>query len=648
MSLASPTTALRGVGPERAQLLARLHCRTVGDLLLLRPRRHEDRRALLPIAQLTLDTETTLRGKIVDLGLSWMQQRRKSVFELVLDDGTARLHCRWWNQPYLEKQFHLGEELMVYGKPNHLRPRAMNQPEIERVEPGVEENIHLRRVVPVYPLTEGLSQRWLRQLIYHLLEASHPALPELWPGLNLEAWPARATAARWLHFPDEPSQAETARQRFALDEFIAFQKELLTRRQRLQTLADAPPCPGDNHWIKPWLDHLGFQLTGAQKRVLREIRQDLARAIPMRRLLQGDVGSGKTAVACAAALMAMESGWNVVVMAPTEILASQHARTFSAWLEPLGIPVRLHTGSHKEDAPPEARPSLVIGTHALIEKGFAMSAIGLIIIDEQHKFGVSQRERLLRKGRHPHLLVMTATPIPRTLGLTVYGDLDSSVLDEKPPGRGRIRTYVRPAASLPKVWEFVRRKLAEGRQAYVVYPLVNESEKSELKAVTQAWEALSRELAPHAAGLLHGRLPPEQKDETMRRFQAGEWRLLVATTVIEVGLDVPNATLMVIEHADRFGLAQLHQLRGRIGRGGHDSYCILVAEANTPAALERLQVLAATEDGFKIAEADLRLRGPGEFLGRQQSGRPAFQFGELARDLQLLERAREFARALPA
>ncbi len=645
-----PLTDLRGVGPERVRQLARLGCQVAGDLLWLRPRRYEDRRALLPIAQLTLEREATVRGRVVDLGVSWYQQRRKSVFDLVLDDGTARLHCRWWNQPYLEKNFERGMELMAHGLPVQLQPRTMNQPEIERVELGVEETIHLNRVVPIYPLTEGLSQRWLRRLMHEVILGHTIALPELWPGVDFGALPSRADALRWLHFPDEPGQPELARQRFALEEFITFQCELRARRQRLEASAAAPPCPGDNRWVKPWLAQLGFALTTAQTRVLREIRQDLAQTIPMRRLLQGDVGSGKTAVACAAALMALESGWNVLLMAPTEILAGQHFLTFTRWLEPLGIPVKLHTGARKDlpgqPDPVTPAPMLVIGTHALIEQKFGLERVGLVIIDEQHRFGVSQRQKLLRKGRHPHLLVMTATPIPRTLGLTLYGDLDCSVLDEKPPGRGQIRTHVRGEDRLPKVWEFVRQQLDAGRQAYVVYPLVEEPENRELKAATQEFERLKSMLAPHPVGMVHGRLPAEEKAEAMRRFRAGESRVLVATSVIEVGVDVANATVMVIENAGQFGLAQLHQLRGRIGRGGQDSHCILVAHNTTEAALERLEVLVESNDGFRIAEADLRLRGPGEFLGRSQSGRAHFRFGDLARDLRWLEQARQVARQL--
>jgi len=369
-------------------------------------------------------------------------------------------------------------------------------------------------------------------------------------------------------------------------------------------------------------------------------------------LLQGDVGSGKTAVAACAALMTLESGFSVVLMAPTEILAEQHARNFRLWLAPFGVRVELRTGGHKPSTEPELAaaaggPVMHIGTHALIEAGFTVEQPGLVIIDEQHKFGVAQREQLLRKGRYPHLLVMTATPIPRTLGLTLYGDLDISVMDELPARRGQIKTFVRPADKLPKVWEFIREKLTAGRQAYVVYARVDAADASiDLKAVTQELEQVRKALAPFRAGLLHGRLKPAEKEAVMAEFRANRVQVLVATALIEVGVDVPNATMMVVENAERFGLAQLHQLRGRIGRGVHESQCILIAGAKTPEARERLRALEETTDGFRIAEADLKLRGPGELLGRQQSGLPDLRFGRLTEDLDLIRQARLIAEGI--
>jgi len=483
----------------------------------------------------------------------------------------------------------------------------------------------------------------LRSLIWRLLEEFEGEIREPWPDLIPAPFPSRANAVRMLHFPEDRDDVKVARRRLALDEFVELQHEIRLRRKKFESRARGLPCAGNNTLIKPFLARLGFKLTSAQTRVLRDLRRDMGGAHPMRRLLQGDVGSGKTAVAAACALMALESGYNAALMAPTEILAEQHFQTFSRWLAPLGVGVQLHTGNIKGSPRNPKAPALTIGTHALIESGFAMPRLGLVIIDEQHKFGVAQREEFLRKGEYPHLLVMTATPIPRTLGLTLYGELDVSVIDELPPGRGRIKTFVRAAQDLPKVWTFVRQKLKEGRQGYVVYPRIEESGPSGLKAVTTEHSKLKSALEPYRVGLLHGRLKTDEKERVMAGFRSGVVRVLLATPLIEVGVDVPNASVMLIENAEQFGLAQLHQLRGRIGRGAHDSWCILVASARNAAARERLRVLEETTDGFKIAEADLKLRGPGDLLGRQQSGLPRFRFGDLAQDLELIEKARVLA-----
>ena len=687
--LSQPVTVLYGIGSERAAQLARLEIQTVGDLLLHRPRRHEDRRRMRRIEELELHEAAVTRGKVAAFGVKYWRHRSRSVFELILEDGSARLHCRWWNMPFMEEHFHVGEELLVFGKLVSLKPRTMDHPEVETVENGEESSIHLNRIVPVYPLTEGVTQRWLRALIWRTLAGFGRHVTEPRPGLALPGFLARAAAVQKLHFPDTEDEAEAARRRLALDEFVDLQVALQRRRHNLQANARGLPCGGDNRLMRPFLSRLGFRLTEAQTRVLRELRQDLSGAYPMRRLLQGDVGSGKTVVAACGALMALESGFNVALMAPTEILAEQHFATFRQWFEPLGVGVELLTGARKTvdlehaatnpelpfavagplrlpaSAPTDFQPStinrqpstinqlsalnpqpstLFIGTHALLEAAFAPENLGLVIIDEQHKFGVTQREALVRKGRYPHLLVMTATPIPRTLGLTLYGDLDISVIDALPAGRGRIRTYLRDASRLPQVHGFIRQKLAEGRQAYVVYPRVEDADlKTGMKAVLQEFERLQRVFAPYRTGLLHGRLNADEKERVMAGFRANRIQVVVATSVVEVGLDVPNATVMLVENAESFGLAQLHQMRGRIGRGAHDAYCILLASAKTAEARQRLQVLAQTNDGFRIAEADLRLRGPGELLGQQQSGLPRFRFGDLATDEELIERARGLA-----
>jgi ATP-dependent DNA helicase RecG len=638
---ARPLKTLRGVGPERAAQLARLRLFTVDDLLLHRPRRYEDRRHFRTIAEMRLDEPGTTRGNIVALGLKSYRGGQKSVFEIILEDGTGRLHCRWWNLPFMQNYFAAGDEVFVFGRLQSLKPRTIDHPESEVIEGGEESSIHINRIAPIYPLTEGLPQRWLRSLIWRTLGQFEDECREPLPGKMPPDFPTRARAIRMLHFPEALEDIEKARRRLALDEFIALQREIQARRKRFESRARGLPCAGNNRLIKPFLARLGFPLTNAQTRVLREIRRDMGAAHPMRRLLQGDVGSGKTVVAACTALMALESTYHVALMAPTEILAAQHFETFKQWFEPLGVAVHLQTSSHKSAARDPKVPMLTIGTHALIQSAFAMERLGLVIIDEQHKFGVTQREELLRKGNYPHLLVMTATPIPRTLGLTLYGELDASVIDEMPAGRGRIRTFVRTTDTLPKVWAFIRKKLTEGRQAYVVYPRVEETSGG-LKAVTGEFGNLKKVLAAFRVGLLHGRLRSVEKEAVMAAFRAKQLDVLLATPLIEVGVDVPNATLMLIENAEQFGLAQLHQLRGRIGRGAHDATCILVAAAANAEARQRLKVLEETSDGFRIAEADLKLRGPGELLGQQQSGAPRFRFGDLVEDLELIKLARKF------
>ena len=676
--LAAPISSLWGVGGERAKLLARLDIFTIEDLLLHQPRRYEDRRKFLPIANLKLKEAATVRGKIIAAGMKRFRKGVRAMFECVFDDGTARLHCRWWQaQPWMPDWYAVGREFLIFGKPDSLKPRNMDHPETELVEPGEDEFIHVNRIVPVHPLTEGLTARAMRSLVWRALEKHESEIAEPQVGrvtpcapssvaqraedcVPYRHLPSRANAVRMIHFPEELTDAEIARQRLALDEFVELQFQIQSRRKKFEASAKALPCAGDNRLMKPFLAQLGFKLTAAQAKVLREIRADMGGAHPMRRLLQGDVGSGKTAVAACSALMALESGFNVALMAPTEILAEQHYRNFVKWCEPLGVTVELQTGSKKSGeagswkleagkrvpTPNSQFPSSIfIGTHALFTAGFDLPKLGLVIIDEQHKFGVAQRETLVRKGNYPHLLVMTATPIPRTLGLTLYGDLDVSLVDEMPGGRGPIKTFVRTTEKLPKVFEFIREKIAAGRQAYIVYPRVEvvDTDK-DIKAVKKEFENVQRALTGFKVGLLHGRIKPVEKETVMTDFRANKIQALVATSLIEVGVDVPNATVMLVENAEHFGLAQLHQLRGRIGRGAHESFCILISDAQHPEAQARLKIMEATNDGFKIAEEDLKLRGPGELLGQQQSGAMRLRFGNLAEDLNLIRQARELAK----
>ena len=650
--LSLPVSSVWGVGEERARLLARLEIFTVEDLLLHKPRRYEDRRKFLTIRDLKLKDAATVRGKIIAAGIKRFKKGTRSMFECVFEDGTGRLTCRWWQaQPWMPDWYAVDREFLIYGKLDSLKPRIITHPETELVEPGDDEFIHVNRIVPVHPLTEGLTPRVMRSLIWRALEKFEKEITEPAIALDLKQYPPRANSVRMVHFPEELMDVEIARQRLALDEFVGLQFQIQSRRKKFEAQAQALPCGGDNRLMKPFLAQLGFKLTESQTKVLREIRGDMGGKHPMRRLLQGDVGSGKTAVAACSALMALEGGFNVVLMAPTEILAEQHYRNFSRWLEPLGVKVEMQTGSRKTSNAQSSTPgsqnsrntaTLFIGTHALLTGGFEVPRLGLVVIDEQHKFGVTQREALVRKGNYPHLLVMTATPIPRTLGLTLYGDLDVSVISESPGGRGAIKTFVRTTDKLPKVFDFIREKISGGRQAYIVYPRVEvvDTDK-EIKAVTKEFANVQKALTPFVAGLLHGRIKPADKEAVMTNFRLNKLQALVATSLIEVGVDVPNATVMLIENAEHFGLAQLHQLRGRIGRGAHESFCILISDAKHPEAQARLKTLEDTNDGFKIAEADLKLRGPGELLGQEQSGAMKLRFGDLTEDFNLIKQARD-------
>jgi len=664
--LAAPVSTVWGVGEERARLLTRLDIFTVEDLLLHKPRRYEDRRKFLAIRDLKPKEAATVRGTIVASGIKRFRKGTRSMFECVFEDGTARLHCRWWQaQAWMPDWYAVGREFLIYGKlDDDKKPRNFTHPETEYCEPGDDEFIHVNRIVPIHPLTEGLTARVMRSLIWRALEKFEGEIKEPAIALDLKQFPTRSNAVRMIQFPEELTDVVIARQRLALDEFVVLQMQIQSRRKKFEAQSKALPCGGDNRLMKPFLAQLGFKLTEAQTKVLREIRADMGGTFPMRRLLQGDVGSGKTAVAACSALMALEGGFNVALMAPTEILAEQHFRNFSRWLEPLGVKVEMQTGSRKssedggwkmEDGKGSNRvgkhstlntqlPTLTIGTHALLTGGFELTRLGLVIIDEQHKFGVAQRETLVRKGNYPHLLVMTATPIPRTLGLTLYGDLDVSTIDELPGGRGTIKTFVRTTVKLPKVFEFIYEKITGGRQAYIVYPRVEVADTDkDIKAVTKEFANVQKALTPFKAGLLHGRIKAADKEAVMSQFRANKIQALVATSLIEVGVDVPNATVMLIENAEHFGLAQLHQLRGRIGRGAHESFCILISDAQHPEAQARLKILEETNDGFKIAEADLKLRGPGELLGQEQSGSMRLRFGDLAEDLALIRQARDLA-----
>jgi ATP-dependent DNA helicase RecG len=537
----------------------------------------------------------------------------------------------------------------------------MDHPDFEVIENDEEISIHFRRITPIYPATEGLSQRVLRSMVYRLLgEVAGQSFETLLPRALMDSEMARATAIRAIHFPESWEQRDTAREHLVLSEFFAMQMLIGSRR------ADASRHTGQAHCgagalLDKFLKSLPFELTGAQRKVIAEIRRDLAAPHPLNRLLQGDVGSGKTVVAIAAMLLVVEAGYQATLMAPTQILAEQHYDVLRRWLEPLGLHVALRTATRQEASGPmplflqnenlgteisAGEPQIIVGTHALLYESVSFSNLGLAVIDEQHKFGVAQRARLTAQQPAPDVLVMTATPIPRTLTMTIYGDLDVSTIDEMPRNRGKIVTAVRDESKLPEVLSFLRGQLETGRQLYVIYPLIDESGKLDVKAAAAEYEMWRERLHPFRCELLHGRIPAAEKQEIMERFRRGATSSLISTTVLEVGVDVPNAGVMLIENAERFGLAQLHQLRGRIGRGEHKSYCILLTSAQAKEASAKLAVLERTSNGFEVAETDWELRGPGDLLGTAQSGLPALKIGNLKTDAHLMRRARAAAMSI--
>ena len=674
----------KGVGPKRTLLLKRLGIQTIEEALWTMPWRYDDRSIITPIAKLVLGTLHSICGVITQVEATRARSRRLSILDVAVEDETGTVHAVFFNQPYLEEVLKQGTRVMMAGRVVAGRRGWMDlrlEPtQFEVLSVPDDELLHVGRIVPVYHETKGWSSRQMRVLMQALLAEHGAELPEVLP-LSIRArhrLPPIGEAIQHVHFPPPNTDlaaldrgVTAAHRRLAFEELFLLQAAMVLRQQ--QTKAEHKPFQFNPHvtQLRQLAQILPFALTAAQERVWGEIQADMATSRPMNRLVQGDVGSGKTVVALHALVMACGSGCQAALMVPTEILAEQHYLNLKPLLEAVGLDAVLLTsgGKAKERhavltrlASGEAQ--VAIGTHALIQKQVAFAKLGLAVIDEQHKFGVLQRKTLLDKGFRPDVLVMTATPIPRTLAMTLYGDLDVSVIDMLPPGRKPVRTMLYSEDQRHRTWQLVGDELKAGRQVYIVYPLVEESEKSDLKAAIQGAEQVQREVFPQAQiGLLHGRMPTAEKERTMAAFKAGTIQILVATTVIEVGVDVPNATVMVIEHAERFGLAQLHQLRGRVGRGTHQSLCILMAsylpregrpkvsldgkpEVNASHARQRLGALVKFHDGFIIAEEDLRIRGPGEFLGLRQWGVPEFRAANLVRDVQLLELARQEAFAM--
>lgn len=658
-SLDQPVQFLKGVGPRRAAQLARLPVRTVRDLLTWFPRAHDDRRHHLPLSRLRPGPGQTAQGRVVDFSVRTVSPALV-LGEALLKDETGQVTAVWFRRrslkwdPFatLKKQLVPGVEIRVFGAVGWGRQGLQVRVEEHEWVEGETSGLHTGRLTPIYALTEGLDMRHMRTWIREAVDLAAPQWMDPLPRdfLDQHHLEPLSWALPQFHFPDSPDHLRRARRRVVFEELFFFELAVAQVRRRSQAGPGARPCVPTRALLSPFRQGLGFEFTPAQKKVINEIFVDMARPVPMRRLLQGDVGSGKTVVALSALLLAVENGAQGALMAPTEILAEQHAATLAARLK--GLPVRweLFRGGastqakrQKLEALAKGDIQLAVGTHALLQSGVTFRQLGAVVVDEQHRFGVRQRADLGAKGLSPHVLIMTATPIPRTLALTFYGDLAVSTLDSSPPGRTPVRTL---RATESAAWEMVRREIHQGRQAFVVVPLVEESELLDLKAAVQEFERLKTVFPGARLGLLHGRLPSAEKTRVMRQLSEGDLDLLVATPVIEVGIDVPNATAMVVLHAERFGLAQLHQLRGRVGRGPHPSQCILVSPVGLQGAGERLDLLCRIRDGFRLAEEDLRLRGPGEFLGEAQHGVLTFKAADLVTDGPLLEEARREAWAL--
>ena len=639
---------LKGVGKARAELFASMGITTLYDLISYFPRTYEDRSRIVPISELQVDEPACFRAFVTSNPRTHHIRKGLDLTKLTVADDTARLNLTFFNQTYVAENLEYSREYYFYGTLNgDYMGYQVTNPIFEPVEkPGVLT----RRIMPIYPLTAGMSNGLMSRSVQQALEACLEELPELLPGELRARYGLcdAVTAYRNIHMPESFEALDRARHRLVFEEFFIFSVGLaLLRSRRTQKVRE----PWKELDLTPFLEALPYKLTNAQKRAVAEIVGDLESGSVMNRLVQGDVGSGKTVVAAAAAWLAAKNGVQAAMMAPTEILAEQHARSLKQLMEPLGVRTALLTGSmtaaQKKAARQEIaehRVDFIIGTHALIAEATDFSDLGLVIADEQHRFGVAQRSALAEKGQDPHILVMSATPIPRTLALILYGDLDISVIDELPPGRQRIDTFLVGEDKRARINAFIRKQVAEGHQCYIVCPAIEEGEDESLRSAEVWAETLQKAVFPDLrVALVHGKMKPAQKDETMRAFARGEYNILVATTVIEVGVDVPNATLMVIENADRFGLSQLHQLRGRVGRGDAKSYCILFSSNRNPETLQRLKALCKTNDGFEISREDLALRGPGDFFGTRQHGLPAFKVGNLAMDLENLKNAQAAA-----
>ncbi|NJR49428.1 MAG: ATP-dependent DNA helicase RecG [Leptolyngbyaceae cyanobacterium CSU_1_3] len=665
VTLDQSLTYLQGVGPKSAEKLAKLGLLTVHDVLYYYPRDHIDYARQVTIRELQVGETVTLVGTVKSCSCFTSPRNSKlTIVELVIRDATGQLKIsrffagtRYSNRGWQEqqkRQFPVGAAIAASGLVKETKfGMTLEDPDLEILDhSGESDSLTVGRIIPVYPLTEGVGADLVRRTVVASLPAASQLQEALPQGLREHyGLIDLAQAIEQIHFPSDSEALQAARRRLVFDEFFYLQLGLLKRRREQQQIQTSAILAPQGDLIRQFMEALPFQFTGAQQRVVNDILNDLQKSNAMNRLVQGDVGSGKTVVAVVAILAAIEAGYQAAFMAPTEVLSEQHYRKLVGWFNLLNLPVELLTGSTKAAKRREIHAQLetgqlplLVGTHALIQDTVNFQRLGLCVIDEQHRFGVQQRARLQQKGEHPHVLTMTATPIPRTLALTLHGDLDVSQIDELPPGRKAIKTTALVGRDRPHAYDLIRREIAQGRQVYVVLPLVEESEKLDLKSAIEEHQELQEKVFPDfQVGLLHGRMTSAEKDAAITQFRDNQTQILVSTTVVEVGVDVPNATVMLIEHADRFGLSQLHQLRGRVGRGASQSFCLLMSSSKSETSRQRLNVLEQSQDGFFISEMDMRFRGPGEVLGMRQSGLPDFALASLLEDQEVLEVAREAA-----
>jgi len=653
----TPVTAIKGVGEKKKKALERMGVHTVNDLLFTYPRRHDDYSKLKPIGSLWYGDDVTIIGSVESVNIRSVRNGKMKIVEALVTDKSGAIRATWFNQPWMEGQLKKAKQIVLSGLvEQYLGKLVMNSPEWE---PLSEKQLHTNRIVPVYPLTKDITQKWLRKIIHDTVEKYAPHLPDPLPDQvqNEIDLPSLSTAVQEIHFPDSEHALHQARQRLAFDELFLLQMGVLKQKWQWESRQGTVFDPPDE-WLQNQLNHLPFQLTGAQKKALGQIQEDLQSGKPMNRLLQGDVGSGKTVLAALAAMIVIREGAQSALIAPTSILAEQHYQSLSTLLTGYEDSLQANQISLLIGATPENEKEairerlakgeikLIIGTHALLQDPVIFQDLKLAIIDEQHRFGVEQRGTLRQKGENPHLLVMTATPIPRSLALTIYGDLELTVIDELPPGRQPVETHVLYPSEVERAYSLIRGQVDLGNQAFLIYPLIEESDKIEGKAAVEEFTRLQENVfSNYKLGLLHGQLTAAEKDQVMTRFRNKEIQILISTTVVEVGMDIPNATVMLVQGAHRFGLAQLHQLRGRVGRGEKKSYCILIPGSAEEVENQRLQAMVETNDGFILAEKDLTIRGPGQFLGTRQSGYTELKLASIT-DLKMIEQARKHASTL--